>query len=323
MPCENEISKVFGLPKEVSLLFKLFLSDSEISALLALSNLNREREDQKNADFSFLEEFTDDFNLLLGKDLVYMVGETIILKKGIESLWALLLNAVGKNTYILSSEFNSVKKFIRNYYLEAVKEDPDQYRIFPLREAFLPKYRSSENQDNILELLENAETIVQRPCRCREVFQNCLRPTNTCLVLNDPMSKEIEHGKAKFITMGRAREILRSSLRNGNVLVLHNETPEDPKARMELHSCCSCCSVLLGAIKDSAIGQAIQLPKLFAEVDPSKCNGCATCKEVCMFGARRLVGGVCYVDYSLCVGCGLCVPWCTEQAVRMVHKEAP
>lgn len=322
MVSRSNVAGKLGLPEELSLLIEFLLRPDEIKAIFSLSDQLLTDKDNQALEISELVESTNILDSLLGKGLTHKANGVIKFKRGIDCLWALLLNAVEDDTYIPSIELNLATTFLRSYYSNAVKEHPDQYRIFPLLEAFLPRYQSVENQDNVLTILENARSIVQRPCRCREILQSCLRPTDTCLVLNDPMDDEIEYGLAKPIGLERAKSILRSNFRNGNVLVLHQEDPDDPNARMELHSCCSCCSVLLGTIKDLTISNTIHIPKFVAEVDPSKCNGCATCKEVCMFGARRLVGGVCQVNLSLCVGCGLCVPWCTEQAVRMVHREA-
>ncbi|MFQ5978592.1 MAG: hypothetical protein ACE5OZ_10740 [Candidatus Heimdallarchaeota archaeon] len=321
MVSRSNVARILGLPDEISPLIEFFLSTDEIKAILSLSDQLLIDKDDKAPEVPSLVESTTIQDRLSRKGLIHKANGVIKIKTGIDCLWALLLNAVEDDTYIPSNELNLANGFLRSYYSNAVKEHLDQYRIFPLLEAFLPRYQSAENQDNVLAILENAKTIVQRPCRCREILQNCLRPTDTCLVLNDPMAYDIARGQAKLIDLERAEAILHGSFRNGNVLILHQEDPEDHHARMELHSCCSCCSVLLGAIKDLTTSETIHMPKLVAEVDPSKCNGCATCKEVCMFGARRLVGGVCHVDLSHCVGCGLCIPWCTERAVRMARKE--
>ncbi|MFX0116210.1 MAG: hypothetical protein ACFFB3_16795, partial [Candidatus Hodarchaeota archaeon] len=274
MSSGRKISEILGLPKKISPLIEFLLSSDEIDAIFALYNHSESDDEIKDATGSALEEHIANFDILLQKGLIHKTNGEIELITGIDSLWALLLSA--GETHIPSAEFDSATGFLRSFYSKTIKEHPHQYWLFPLREAFLPKYGSAENQDNILKILENAKSIIQRSCRCRETFQNCLRPTDTCLVINDPKADNGERQRVKPIDLKRAKEILRSSLRNGNVLILYREDLDDPNARMELHSCCSCCSVLLGAIKDSAIGQIIHVPNLLAEVNPSKCNGCAT-----------------------------------------------
>jgi ferredoxin len=322
MPFERKISDILGLPNNLANLLDLLLSPGEIRLIMAIDDQDRSGDPSGISEVSVFESQPDLIGTLLRKGLLRDTNNKYRINAGIEGLWALLLDAVQKKEYLPSKEMGLATNYLREYYSNAIKSNPRQYQLFPVEEAFSPKYCSAENLDNLVEVLENAQTIVQKPCRCREVFQNCLRRTNTCLVLNDPMKQNIEQGKATLITLDRAKEILRSNLRNGNIVILHRQDKADLGARMEIHSCCSCCSVLLGAIMDSTVAQLIQTPKLVAKVNASKCNGCATCKEVCMFGARRLVGGVCHVEESLCVGCGLCVPWCTEQAVRMISRSA-
>ncbi|MHA2270534.1 MAG: hypothetical protein ACXACI_01640 [Candidatus Hodarchaeales archaeon] len=322
MPFARKISEILGLPDDLSTLLEFLLSPDEIRLIMTVEDHIRSGESSGTSEISVFESQQETISTLLKKGLFRKTNGKYAIIEGIEGLWALLLDAMEKKEYPPSKEMELAANYLREYYSNAIKTNPEHYQLFPVEEAFLPKYRSARNLDNLLEILEKARTIVQKPCRCREVFQNCLRPTNTCLVLNDPMKQDIEQGKATLISLDRTKEILRSNLKNGNILILHRKDQDDLEARMELHSCCSCCSVLLGAVMDSSIAQTIHIPKLVAKVSGSKCNGCATCKEVCMFAARRLVGGVCHVEESLCVGCGLCVPWCTERAVRMISRSA-
>ncbi|MFW9914798.1 MAG: hypothetical protein ACFFGZ_04220 [Candidatus Thorarchaeota archaeon] len=320
MPFERKIPEILGLPDDLSILLEFLLSPDEIRLIKTLDDYLRSGGGSETSGISIFESQPETTIALLKKGLLRKNDSRYDILEGVESLWTLLMDAVQKKEYLPSKEMELATSYLREYYSNAIKNNPELYQLFPVEEAFLSKYHSTRNLDNLLEILENARTIVQKPCRCREVFQNCLRPTDTCLVLNDPMEQDIEQGKAKKITFERTKEILRSNLKNGNIIILHRQDKNDLGGRMELHSCCSCCSVLLGAIMDSAIAQTIHTPKMVARVDASKCNGCATCKEVCMFAARRLVGGICRVEESLCVGCGLCVPWCTEQAVRMISR---
>ncbi len=306
-----DFSGILELPNEIEPFLSMVLVSDEHDFLKRIKTANITTQ-------TFSDELT---KKLIQKGVIKKINGNYEIITGIESLWTLLQYATHKNIYIPTTLFRTITEYLQNFYLQLVKKHPEKFYIFTPKRAFLPKYKSHSFTNHLFETIDNASIIVQRSCRCRETFNNCVRPLDTCLVLNDLMEDDIEEERAKRITREKALTNIETSWKNGNVLILYAETLNDPKSRMELHSCCSCCSVFLNAILDPNIGQKIQIPQIVAEVDNAKCMGCGTCKEVCMFGARRLIAGVCNVDTSLCVGCALCVPWCTERAVRMVTRE--
>lgn len=62
---------------------------------------------------------------------------------------------------------------------------------------------------------------------------------------------------------------------------------------------------------------------LTALVTPARCRACATCVEICEFGAPQLVGEdpqrTAWIDPAICVGCGTCVAHCPSGAITMPH----
>lgn len=54
-----------------------------------------------------------------------------------------------------------------------------------------------------------------------------------------------------------------------------------------------------------------------AEVDPATCTACGACRDVCAFGAVRVLGGSALVFEELCHGCGLCLRACPSGAIHM------
>lgn len=54
----------------------------------------------------------------------------------------------------------------------------------------------------------------------------------------------------------------------------------------------------------------------YAEVDPALCETCGACRDVCAYGAPRLLGSSAFVFTELCHGCGLCVRVCPTGAMR-------
>jgi MinD superfamily P-loop ATPase len=53
-----------------------------------------------------------------------------------------------------------------------------------------------------------------------------------------------------------------------------------------------------------------------AEVDAALCTGCGICRQVCAFGAPRLLGRTATVFEEMCHGCGLCTQACPEGAIH-------
>ncbi|MDP2874925.1 MAG: ATP-binding protein [Holophaga sp.] len=57
-----------------------------------------------------------------------------------------------------------------------------------------------------------------------------------------------------------------------------------------------------------------------AEIDPTICTGCGTCKEVCAYGAIHQEEEHFVVDSRHCEGCKVCVALCPEQAIDFPER---
>ena len=53
-------------------------------------------------------------------------------------------------------------------------------------------------------------------------------------------------------------------------------------------------------------------------VEPSLCEGCGHCVDVCDEGAIRLAGELATIDPQRCTGCGACAEACPEKAIYAV-----
>jgi MinD superfamily P-loop ATPase len=65
---------------------------------------------------------------------------------------------------------------------------------------------------------------------------------------------------------------------------------------------------------DSAVSVPVLVP--VATVDAELCTGCGICRQVCAFGAPRLLGRSAIVFEEMCHGCGLCTRACPEGAMH-------
>jgi ferredoxin len=60
------------------------------------------------------------------------------------------------------------------------------------------------------------------------------------------------------------------------------------------------------------------------DVDPDKCDSCATCVRFCPTGAIQVPkGGIAQIDKEACVGCGACVNVCPEGSIELVRELGP
>ncbi len=57
-----------------------------------------------------------------------------------------------------------------------------------------------------------------------------------------------------------------------------------------------------------------------AEIDPEKCTGCGTCKEVCRFEAIGEKEGIYRIEPYACEGCTICSYLCPEEAIILKDR---
>jgi heterodisulfide reductase subunit A-like polyferredoxin len=53
------------------------------------------------------------------------------------------------------------------------------------------------------------------------------------------------------------------------------------------------------------------------KIDHTKCVGCGTCLEICVFKGREILEEKATIDPELCLGCGRCVEVCPEGAISI------
>lgn len=81
---------------------------------------------------------------------------------------------------------------------------------------------------------------------------------------------------------------------------------------------CFCCDDCCAYFRDP--NERCDKGDLIERTNTEQCDDCATCVDVCYFGARELSGGELMVDRAKCYGCGLCVEVCPEDCIQMIHR---
>jgi ferredoxin len=176
------------------------------------------------------------------------------------------------------------------------------------------------------EMIEAATDIVVQPCDCRKLGENCEKPVETCIWLDEGARASLDRGHGRRLTKDEAIELLRWTDKKG---LMH--TADSAWQKRGLHAICNCCACDCYPFRAAQeLGTKGVWPKSYfvAEHDTALCNLCGSCVKRCHFDAFflideiRIVGQkqkqVVELDPVLCWGCGLCANTCPEGAISMI-----
>jgi ferredoxin len=174
-------------------------------------------------------------------------------------------------------------------------------------------------------MIDAATHIVVQPCDCRRLGQNCGRPVETCIWLDDGALEALERGYGRRLTHDEAIELLRRADKAG---LMH--TADSEWRTRGLHAICSCCACDCYPFRAAQeLGSKGFWPRshYIAVHDRGRCNLCAACVNRCHFDAFYHDGCTIQVDGKvkkdvlfdpeLCWGCGLCANTCPTGAIAM------
>lgn len=174
-------------------------------------------------------------------------------------------------------------------------------------------------------MIDAAEVIVVQPCDCRRLGQNCDRPIETCIWLDDGARGSLDRGHGRQLTKQEAKDLLRWTDKKG---LMH--TADSAWKTRGLHAICNCCACDCYPFQGAQeLGSKGVWPKsnYIAVYDRDQCRFCGACVKRCHFDAFYHDGSTVEVngktkpnvlfDPDKCWGCGLCANTCTEQAIQM------
>jgi NAD-dependent dihydropyrimidine dehydrogenase PreA subunit len=180
------------------------------------------------------------------------------------------------------------------------------------------------------EMIQAAEAIVVQPCDCRRLGQNCERPVETCIWLDDGARAALDRGYGRELTREEAVEVIRWADRKG---LMH--TADSEWRTRGLHAICNCCACdcyPFRAAQELDSKGVWPKSRYVATFDPAPCNHCGACTRRCHFDAFYFDGTTIEVegktrktvrfDPDLCWGCGLCANTCPRDAIAMLPLEA-
>jgi Pyruvate/2-oxoacid:ferredoxin oxidoreductase delta subunit len=175
------------------------------------------------------------------------------------------------------------------------------------------------------EMIDAATHIVVQPCDCRRLGQNCDRPVETCIWLDDGALEALDRGFGRPLTRDEAKALVRWADRKG---LMH--TADSEWRSRGLHAICNCCACdcyPFRAARELGSKGIWPASHYVAVHEEERCNLCGACVQRCHFeafyhdGRRVEVGGkfkdnVVY-DADRCWGCGLCANTCPSGAITM------
>jgi ferredoxin len=168
--------------------------------------------------------------------------------------------------------------------------------------------------EQVLRVLEAAESIALQDCECRTHYKRCEKPLEVCLLLNKVGDKAVAQGKARPISFDEATDVLKKANESG---LVHLSLYMPEHEVFALCSCCSCCCHDLQIIKRTGRSDIMVRSEYVAVTDFDNCIHCGDCEERCFFDARTIQEAELEFDPEKCAGCGLCVTTCPVEAISM------
>jgi ferredoxin len=175
------------------------------------------------------------------------------------------------------------------------------------------------------EMIDAATHVMVQPCDCRRLGQNCARPLETCIWLDEGALEALQRGHGRRITREQAKQLVRWADKQG---LMH--TADSEWRTRGLHAICNCCACDCYPFRAAQeLGSWGVWPRVryVAARDTESCNLCGACVRRCHFGAFYHDGSSVWVadqekqavlfDAGRCWGCGLCANACPAAAIEM------
>jgi NAD-dependent dihydropyrimidine dehydrogenase PreA subunit len=211
-----------------------------------------------------------------------------------------------ENDWTVEEIYNQRREYIETTTIQVNVQIDAQQWIYDFNEA--------EN------FIKKSTKIIVQDCLCRDMFDNCDLPLETCLSFDERAEMALEKSprNPKEISVDEALRILRLSHDAGLVLTSILRNGDDyPKT---LCNCCSCCCYTLSGIVRFGLGNILLSSKKIADEKKELCVNCGECVNRCQFGARIIIKNELVYNPKKCFGCGLCVSTCNFNAIQMIPR---
>lgn len=177
----------------------------------------------------------------------------------------------------------------------------------------------------IEEMIDAAAHITVLPCDCRRLGQNCSRPVETCIYLDDFALDALDRGHGRRLTKEETIKLVHWADKKG---LMH--TADGQWQTRGLHAICNCCACdcyPFRAARELGSKGVWPRSRYIALHNRDQCSFCRTCVKRCHFNAFYLDGSLVEnkgklkknvrFDAKKCWGCGLCANTCPSEAIKM------
>jgi Pyruvate/2-oxoacid:ferredoxin oxidoreductase delta subunit len=189
-------------------------------------------------------------------------------------------------------------------------------RVIPVAESLAAK-KWVMPTEQVLRVIEAAESIALQDCECRTHYKRCENPLEVCLLLNEVGDKTVAQGNARHVSLEEATDVLKKANQSG---LVHMSLYMPDHEVFALCSCCPCCCHDLQIVKRTGRNDIMMRSEYVAVTDSDNCIHCGDCEERCLFDARSIQEAGLEFNSEKCVGCGLCVTICPVEAISMVAR---
>jgi ferredoxin len=191
-------------------------------------------------------------------------------------------------------------------------------RTIPINRQLVANYPVAPYED-ILQILDNQQTIAVAPCVCRTTThlagKDCEKPVENCFSFGSHADYYVENGMGRYISADEAKAIVQKNEEAGLVM-----QPFNSQKIGGMCSCCGDCCGVLRSLKMHPTPAKMVQSNYFAQVDKDECTGCETCIGRCQMEAIDVIDGSADIQLDRCIGCGLCVSTCPVEAIRLIQK---
>ncbi|MGD2092930.1 MAG: 4Fe-4S binding protein [Candidatus Aminicenantes bacterium] len=174
-------------------------------------------------------------------------------------------------------------------------------------------------------MIDAAAHIAVLPCDCRRLGQNCSRPIETCIYLDDCALDVLDRGHGRRLAKEETKKLVRWADKKG---LMH--TADGHWQTRGLHAICNCCACdcyPFRAARELGSKGVWPRSRYIARHNRDQCSFCGACVQRCHFDAFYFDGSMVEskgkskknvrFDAEKCWGCGLCANSCPSEAILM------
>lgn len=192
-------------------------------------------------------------------------------------------------------------------------------RVIPVQQS-IDAATQVHTHEEVARFIDAVDYIALAQCACRVSVGACDKPTEMCLVFDNPGRFLVERGYAREINREEAIAVLERAREEG---LVHTSTNSADKPAL-ICNCCKCCCTILTCKTQLGLPHAFASSGFIAQISTEDCTGCGICAdERCPVGAIVVSDNTAVLTHEKCIGCGLCVSVCPLQAITLTRRGNP